>query len=244
MKSENDNSELRALLSIRRSGESFDKHYSQIVKIEEEFNELNRNAIAIIEGNSSPQTQIEWKIYLKEMNDSLCDVNELLKNAKERIAVKNQSDSFEIWNRFEQSLIKLKEANKKMEDLGFELLPESEHLHWKKDICNFENTILPLIISFAETCKLELQIIERYSPVELHKMTQIVLDHIPADFNFEEADKYEEDYLGAFENFKKEFLPEKNLWDRFLDILAGGTHQPPSERVMMKRWLEGEKHDL
>ena len=46
------------------------------------------------------------------------------------------------------------------------------------------------------------------------------------------------------ENFKKEFKEEKNLWDRFLDILAGGTHQPPSERVMLERWIEGEKGDL
>ena len=48
----------------------------------------------------------------------------------------------------------------------------------------------------------------------------------------------------ALVNFKKEFKEEKNLWDRFLDILAGGTHQSPSERVMLERWIEGEKGDL
>jgi len=45
-------------------------------------------------------------------------------------------------------------------------------------------------------------------------------------------------------DFKKEFSEEKNLWDTFLDILAGGTHQSPSEHVMMERWIEGEKRDL
>lgn len=35
-----------------------------------------------------------------------------------------------------------------------------------------------------------------------------------------------------------------NLWDTFLDILAGGVHQSPSEHVMMERWIEGEKRDL
>jgi hypothetical protein len=55
---------------------------------------------------------------------------------------------------------------------------------------------------------------------------------------------YQKDYYKALVNFKKEFKEEKNLWDRFLDILAGGTHQSPSERVMLERWIEGEKGDL
>ena len=45
-------------------------------------------------------------------------------------------------------------------------------------------------------------------------------------------------------NIKYEFNKEKNLWDSFLDILADGAHQSPTENVMMSRWIEGEKGDL
>lgn len=72
-------------------------------------------------------------------------------------------------------------------------------------------------------------------------MMQSILVRIPEDFTFEEADKYEQDYVKAFADYEKEFSSDKNWWDTFLDILAGGTHQSPAERVMMKSWVEGEK---
>ena len=53
--------------------------------------------------------------------------------------------------------------------------------------------------------------------------------------------RYKKDYFKALVNFKKEFKKDKNLWDKFLDILAGGTHQLPSEGAMMERWLDGEE---
>ena len=86
--------------------------------------------------------------------------------------------------------------------------------------------------------------IERYTPDELNSITKIIVDQIPADFTYDDAVGYQKDYYKALVNFKKEFKEEKNLWDKFLDILAGGTHQLPSERVMMERWVEGEKEDL
>ena len=72
-------------------------------------------------------------------------------------------------------------------------------------------------------------------------MTQAILAKIPDDFTFEEADKYEQDYLKALADYEQEFSTDKNWWDTFLDILAGGTHQSPEERVMLQSWVEGEK---
>ena len=89
-----------------------------------------------------------------------------------------------------------------------------------------------------------MQMIERYTPDELNTITKIIVDQIPLNFTYQEAVEYQNDYYKALVNFKKEFKEEKNLWDKFLDILAGGTHQSPSERVMMERWLDGEKGDL
>jgi hypothetical protein len=138
---------------------------------------------------------------------------------------------------------KLKKVYRFSEKLGYDILPRNAHKHWEKDVCNFEETIMPLIISHADACKLELEMIEKYTPKELDEITQVVVNLIPDDFTFEEADKYEQEYLNAVKELKKEFSKDKNLWDRFLDILAGGTHQSPSERVMMQRWVDGEKED-
>ncbi len=105
-------------------------------------------------------------------------------------------------------------------------------------------TLLSSIVSYARSCRVELQMIERYTTEEMNVITQIVLSKIPKDFDVEEVGENEKDYLNALKDFKKEFSEEKNLWDTFLDILAGGVHQSPSEHVMMERWIEGEKRDL
>ena len=238
------NSKLRAVLSIRNFNKVLEKHYEQMLEIESSLNELNNNATALIRAHSSPGSQERWDNIQSEMSKALTAINQVLKTAKEKVKYKNRSHSIELWERYDLFLQKFKETFQMAEVMGFEILPKSEHIHWRKDIINYEDTILPLIVSHAEACRVELEMIERYTPRELDFITQIVSEHIPDNFNFEDADKYEYEYLNALEEFKKEFRKEKNLWDKFLDILAGGTHQSPSERVMMQRWLNGEKQEL
>lgn len=241
---ENHHSQLRALLSIRNFNKILDQHYEQMMRIEKNLYELNTNALSIIKAHSTSESLNEWKSILKENNMTISCINSILKSAKEMVVKKEILNSSALWKDFENHLNKLKETYKSLENTGFEILPENEHKHWEKDICIFDETILPLIVVHAETCKAELELIEKYSPEELDFLSKIIADHVPEDFTFEEADKYEKDYLKALEDFNYEFRKEKNLWDKFLDVLAGGTHQPPSERVMLQRWIEGEKQNL
>lgn len=238
------NPELRALLSVRNFNAVLEKHYTQLLQIEQEMDKKNKTALAVIEANCSPEAQVKWKAHLKEIDDAIFSINQILNAAKVNTTKKDHTDSSVMWKPFELYLIKLKEEYKDFKSLGFEILPESVHKHWEKDICNFESTMLALVISYAEVCRVELQLIERYMPDELDKITQIILKHIPDDFTFEEVNKYEKDYLSALDDFKQELQEEKNLWDTFLDILAGGTHQSPNEHVMMERWIEGERGNL
>ncbi|OFY86828.1 MAG: hypothetical protein A3F72_21315 [Bacteroidetes bacterium RIFCSPLOWO2_12_FULL_35_15] len=238
------NSKLRALLSIRNLDKILNTHLEQMMEIEKQLDALNKNALTVLESHCSTESQEIWKTILKENSSTITSINQILRSAKEKVVSKDRSESTELWKKYELHLDKLKETYKTLENLGLEILPSKEHKHWEKDICTFDETILPLIVSHAEVCKQELELIARYTPKELDNITLIIMQHIPEDFTFEDADKYEKDYLKAFEEFKKEFRKEKNLWDKFLDVLAGGTHQPPSERVMLERWIEGEKQNL
>ena len=73
-----------------------------------------------------------------------------------------------------------------------------------------------------------------------------ILKNIPRSFSLLEADKYEKDYLAAMETIEADANKNDNLWDRLLNLLAGAMpfKESPEERVMMQRWLEGEKGDL
>jgi hypothetical protein len=129
-------------------------------------------------------------------------------------------------------------------DSGLTLLPEAIHPQWEKEFVKPESPLLESLVAAVEACRVLLQMIERYTPDELNSLTQIIVDHIPPDFTYEEAMEYQNDYYKALTNFKNEFKKDKNLWDKFLDILAGGTHQLPSEGAMMERWLDGEEENL
>ncbi|MFN3489223.1 MAG: hypothetical protein ACK4YV_08820 [Emticicia sp.] len=244
MKTKTYNSGLRALLSIRNLSESLEKNRTALVQIEKEINDLNSDTSVIIQSNCTTDAYEKWKTALKEIDSPAFNVNKTLKTVIEKIAIKDSSGSSDLWKQFDLYLGELNNIYKNLEELGIEILPKTEHEFWKRDIDKFKETILPLIESISDTCRVQLRIIEKYSTNEVTQITDAVLLGIPNDFTPEEAEKYEQDYLVALKDFKQEFHKEKDLWDSFLDILADGSHQTPTENVMMGRWVDGEKGDL
>lgn len=106
--------------------------------------------------------------------------------------------------------------------------------HWEAIQENYSK-----IKSIAETYKLKLTAIEELAPAEIDEITKDILNHIPAKYTEEEAFQYEKEYMQAY-NELKEIAKKKNLWDKILNVLAGGVQETPAQRVYMKRWLEGE----
>ena len=238
------NSGLRGLLTIRNFSDVLEKHYARLIELEEEINELNNKATMAVEISCSPDLYLKWKASLKELNDSMFSVKQVINSFREKITSKDRSDTSALWASFDGHLDKLKINYKNLELLGSEILPENERANWAKDTVKYESIFIPSLVSYAGSCRVELRMIEKYTPDELNKINQLILDHIPKDFTITEADEYEKEYLDALVDFKQEFQKEKNHWDTFLDILAGGTHQSPEEHVMMQRWVDGEKGDL
>lgn len=87
---------------------------------------------------------------------------------------------------------------------------------------------------------------EEFNNTEVDLLTNEIVKHIPESFNLLEADKYKKEYLQAIKDIEQEGNAKDNLWDRFLNVLAGNIpfKQTPEERVMMSRWLDGEKGEL
>jgi hypothetical protein len=238
------NSGLRALLSIRNFSDVLEKHYARLIQIEGEINDLNSKTKATVETHCTPEQCLKWKDVLKEFNDSMLSINQVINSFREKITIRDRSDTSVLWAEFDGQLDKLGKKYTALELVGLEILPENEQINWKNDTQKCEKVLIPSLISYTESCRVELKMIEKYSPDELNRINQLIIDKIPKDFTLAEAEEYEKDYLDALVDFKQEFQKEKNLWDTFLDILAGGTHQSPEEHVMMQRWVDGEKGDL
>ena len=160
------------------------------------------------------------------------------------VIVKSNCSVANLWQQLAAHVTALKDNAKNATNTGLKLLPEAVHPQWGKEYVKPGTPLLESLLADVESCRVMLQLIERYTPEELNEITQIIVNHIPLNFTYDEAVAYENDYYKALIDFKKEFQGEKNLWDKFLDILSGGTHQSPAEHVMMERWIEGEKGDL
>ena len=235
---------LRALLSIKNFGTTLQKDYAHLLQIEKDLEELNKTGLLIIEAHAEPEASESWKLTAAEITKVVTGIKDTLNTVKESIEKKETTGFASLWQQLDLQVKQLKEAVKNSISTGYKLLPETQFIKWENEFEHIEKPLVQSLVDHVDSCRILLQMIERYSPDELNKITKIIVDQIPPDFTYKEAIVYQNDYYKALVNFKKEFKEEKNLWDRFLDILAGGTHQSPSERVMLERWIEGEKGDL
>jgi hypothetical protein len=105
---------------------------------------------------------------------------------------------------------------------------------------------ITIVQGLGESAYIKSLMIKNFSNVEVDTLTKEIIKHIPPSFNLLEADKYKKEYLQAVADIEKESNAKDNLWDRFLNVLAGNIpfKQTPEERVMMSRWIDGEKGDL
>lgn len=235
---------LRALLSIKNFGTTLQKDYEHLLQIEKDLEELNKTGLLIIETYAKPGAGESWKFITAAITKAVTGIKNILNTVKENIEKKETNGFAEHSQQLGLQVKQLNENSKNSISTGYKLLPETQFVKWQNEFEDIEKPLVQSLVDHVDSCRILLQMIERYSPEELNIITKIIVDQIPSDFTYEEAVVYQKDYYKSLVNFKKEFKEEKNLWDRFLDILAGGTHQSPSERVMLERWIEGEKGDL
>jgi hypothetical protein len=235
---------LRALLSIKNISATLEKEYADFMKVERQLDETYKNGFLIIKANTLVEETARWKEIFQEVNNEISGIHDVLTMAKEKAEQGEKSGYPDPWKELTAHLTVLQENSKDAANSGFKLLPEAIHPLWDREFVRLETPLMESYIMHVDSYRVLLQMIDRYTPDELNAITQMIANHIPEHFTYEEALDYQNDYFKALVNFKNEFKKEKNLWDRFLDILAGGTHQSPSEGVMMERWLNGEEPDL
>jgi len=235
---------LRALLSIKNFSAILLQDYAQLLVIEKDLEGQHKNGLLIIEEHAAPEAADKFKLTASAVTKALTGIKNTLNSAKDNIEKKETAGITELWQQLGLNVKQLKADVKNLISTGYKLLPETQFTKWESAFAKAEEPMVQSLVDHVDSCRVLLQMIEKYSPDELNQITKIIADQIPPDFTYEEAVVYQQDYYKALVNFKKEFKEEKNLWDKFLDILAGGTHQSPSERVMLERWIEGEKGNL
>ena len=192
---------------------------------------------------ASEATKQKWEIELNKYDDIRQQLQKIMAETISKIKEKSTEKLSQEWGSYPQHVVKIERSYATLKQLGLDSLPENEKENWESvwgDIISTHKKIK----NQAEACSIQLQLIENHKPEEVDELTDTILKHIPFKYSAEEAHKYNEEYMQAYEEIKQEASQKKNLWDRFLDVLAGGAQQTPAQRVMMQRWVNGEKGDL
>ncbi|MEM9833127.1 MAG: hypothetical protein AAF944_21010 [Bacteroidota bacterium] len=237
------NAKLRAIVSIRNLILGISTDWKELTSLGSEIDELI-NSASITFMNQTPVIAHErWLMEVGHIQKDTTALKSIMQKVVRKINHRDAKDLAEIWNSHKEHSTDLLDRLNILNDLGKAHLPGSYGDTWAAmwEVI-FDKFIA--IQALAEGSSLHLSMIDEYAPEEVDELTDTILRHMPARYTMEEAIQYEKEYMEAYEQLKKEATQKKNLWDRFLDILAGGLQQSPAERVMMQRWVNGEKGDL
>ncbi|WP_299159289.1 hypothetical protein [uncultured Tenacibaculum sp.] len=237
---DNSNAVIKAVVSIRYLALGLSNNWSNMKSIglllENELNAVS----SLVKQFSKSETQEEWVIEKSNYKNNLNELKLILSNTITKIKSKNSENLSSDWNSYQKFSKTITQSLSEMHSIGRNVIPENKTDEWNQCWEKINNSHSE-IKNEAEACYLQLKLIEEYSPEEVNNLTDTILKHIPAKYSIEEAEKYNKEYLEAYEAIKKEASQKKNIWDKFLDILAGGIEQTPAQRVMMQRWVNGEK---
>lgn len=242
MEENNFNPTIKAVVSIRHLAVGISTQWSQMKSIGNTIDEKLAKTSSLVNQFGNNDTKQKWESELNSFKYNLNELKRILKNVTDKIRNKNADNLQYSWDEYKKFAKELENSLKKLQNLSKNIVPENE----SDKLTSYWNTIFlshNKILAKAEACSIQLQLIEEYKPEEIDELSNTILKHIPIKYSLEEAKKYNQEYLNAFQELKKEASKKKNLWDRFLDLLAGGTQQTPAQRVMMQRWVEGEKGD-
>ncbi|MCK8521804.1 hypothetical protein M0D21_09490 [Aquimarina sp. D1M17] len=237
------NPALRAVTSIRHLALGLESNWNDLRKTGQNIDKITNEAVTLIEKYGNQSTQLRLESELERLSINKNKLKEILDTAISAIQKKKAEGLSSNWSESKEYSDALLENFNILQQLGKDCLPENELKKWN-DLWLKANNLCSNIRNKAEACGLQLLMIEKYKPEEVDEMTDEILKHIPFKYSIDEAVDYEKDYLQAYSDIKLEASKKKNLWDRFLDILAGGIQESPAQRVLMQRWVDGERNDL
>lgn len=233
---------IEAVVSIRQYVLSVSENWTAMKSLGVTLKNDMDKATGMVNMYGSDSTKQHWASELIDFNASKSHLEEIMQFVISRIKEKSTEGLSTRWNDYPEHVSKMEVSYKKMIDLGRLSLPENKKGEWAE----LWNSIMQshgYMGREANAIGIQLGLMEKCTPNEIDELSDTILKHIPSGYSIEEAHKYTDEYMEAYNQLKKEVSQKKTLWDRFLDILAGGTQQTPAQRVMMQRWVEGEKGD-
>ena len=237
------NPKLKAIVSIRNLVCGLSNDWKELKSLGTDIDDLVEITSTKFITNTPVVTHERWMSEIAQIEKNILSLKRIMSTVAEKINARKPNKIAEDWNAYKEYAKDLKVRFGILSDLGKTHLPKGFYEEWERD-WSLVDSKFEAIQQLAEGSSLRLSMISEFAPEEVDELTDTILKHMPFRYSMEEALQYEKEYMEAYKELKEQGNKNKNLWDRFLDILAGGIQQSPAERVMMQRWVNGEKGSL
>jgi len=239
------NQKLRDAIKLRHLVDAISENWQELSSVKKRVLSNLDVATKYIEtyGSESAKEAYHTKTLLIKSN--IEQVEKILNQASSVLRGESNDTMSIHWDSLQSSLTSVEEVFLYMENFDESYFRQGNYNDWL-NIWWVIKSNLYIVKGVSNSSFIQLKMMENFNKVELDALTKNILKNIPRSFSLIDADKYEKEYLAAMDAIEKEANAKDNLWDKFLNLLAGAVpfKQTPAERVMMQRWLEGEKGDL
>ena len=238
------NSKLRTAVKLRHLVESINANWGQMGDVDKRVKNTLSDAKDFINSHGDEKAQAHFNSEMNAMQKHIDGVGQMLSQASNKLKNNERLDPAMNWTHLHDHLAKMRTSFAEIADYGKNHMAEADKKDWN-DIWQLIGSELKAVQGLSESAYMKAHMIAEMSKDELTDLTRTIVKHIPQHFSLTEAEEYETEYLEAMDQIKQE-TNSTNLWDKFLNVLAGMVpfEQSPAERVMMQRWVEGEQETL
>ena len=239
------NESLHAAIKLRHLTASAKNNWQILNNTKNFVQSIIAEANHLMSEYGSENGQKMYKRDYQNLSNELSSAQAQLDKFAAFIRLETKMDIEDAWNIFNKAQDEMSVIFSRISNYSGEAFTKAVSSDWK-DTWDVIKSNLYTVRGVGETAYIEVKMIAEFGRKDADELTARIVRHIPQSFNLLEADKYKADFLQAVKEIEEESGKKDNLWDRFLNFLAGNIpfKQTPEERVMMRRWLDGEKGEL
>lgn len=187
-------SHFAALFYIRNTNIELEKDLDIVLKMVKDLEQCSGKIREILSAASRKTKNIDWEVLVDNVNEHLNEIREQLIYLKENRVKNTTLNASLFWQQMGNLIKDITTAHEKLEDIGFEILPEQEKKYWKLGICDLQNETFQSAVSRITMCRQQFEFIKKYTPNEINMIMKTIIENTPTDYSLEEARKYNVDY--------------------------------------------------
>lgn len=199
----------------------------EIIKQIEEAGEL------IVSSNDSIIINV-WVTEKAKLTENIIVLLGLLRSIEDKFNTNDHSHLIEIrqtYNHYKDVVINIL---KEMQNVGNTIFTAGNLQKWD-NIWEIISNNLNRVLSISESYKLKLTLMENLEPDEIDALTLDILKYIPWSYPDSEVQNYESQYAKAYHELNQSQSEKKKVWNKVLDVLAGGMDDTSAHRLSIKR---------